>query len=131
MPEIKWTTLSQVNPQQNYFAYAALAERKTAWSYFSYLMRARKIQNQLNHTEGIVGFTARLDFLSKKVIQLAVFKNENSLKEFAHSGQHANCMANTKSSMKWLKQSTWNILGSEIPPNMPDALNRIEAEVRT
>ena len=123
MVEIKWTALSEAKPENTYFAYAGYAERKSAWTYFPYLLRARKIQNQLETTKGLVGFTAKLEFLSKKVIQLAVFEDESVLRQFAHSGQHALCMAQTKSSLKWLKHATWNIPGSEIPPAIEDAIN--------
>jgi hypothetical protein len=126
MVEIKWTPLSEVKPGNTYFAYAGYAERNSVWSYFPFLLRSRKIQGQLETAEGLIGFTARLDLFSKKVVQLAVFEDEAALKQFAHSGQHAMCMEQTKSSMKWLKQATWAIAGSEIPPKIADAISRIE-----
>jgi len=126
MVEIKWTAISEVNPRGNYFAYAGYAERKSAWSYFSYLMRARKVQNQLNRAKGLIGFTAKLGFFNRQVIQLAVFENENALREFAHTGQHALCMEKTKSSLKLIKRTTWNIPGKDVPPKIDDAIRRIE-----
>lgn len=125
MVEIKWTAISEVNPKSDYFAYAGYAVRKSAWSYFSYLMKARRVQKQLNQAKGLIGFTAKLGFFNRQVIQLAVFENENALKAFSHSGQHALCMETTKPSLKWLKNATWNILGSDIPPKIDDAIKRI------
>ena len=130
MVEIKWTPLSESKHENTYLAYAGYAERKSAWSYIPLLSRSCKIQNQLQTTEGLIGFIARLEFLSKKAIQLAVFKDEASLKQFAHSGQHAVCMGQTKSSMKWLKQPTWNITGSDIPPKISDAIRRTSGQGR-
>jgi len=127
MVEIKWTAVSGVNPKGNYFAYAGYAERKSAWSYFSYLMRARKVQNQLNRAKGLIGFTAKLGFFNRQVIQLAIFENENDLREFAHTGQHDLCMERTKSSLKSIKRTTWNISGQDIPPKIDEALRRIES----
>ncbi len=126
MVEIKWTPLSDAKPDSTYLAYAGYAERKSAWSYLPFLMRARKIQTQLENAKGLIGFTAQLEFLSKKVIQLAVFEDKTALMQFAHSGQHAFCMEQTKSTMKWLKQATWSIQGSELPPKLSDAVNRTE-----
>jgi hypothetical protein len=126
--EIKWALNSEVDLKRDYLVYAGYAERKSLWSYFSYLMKARKVKNQLKETKGLIGFTARLEFLTKKVVQLAVFEDTAALKEFAHSGQHAHCMETTKSSMKWLKQATWNIAGSAIPPKMDDAINKIQSK---
>jgi hypothetical protein len=124
--EIKWKSLSEIDLKGDYLVYAGYAERKSPWSYFSYLMKARKVENQLKKTKGFIGFTARLEFFTKKVVQLAVFENSSALKEFAHTGQHALCMETTKSSMKWLKQATWNISGSAIPPRIDDAINRTQ-----
>jgi hypothetical protein len=125
---VKWESFSQVNPERIYLAYAGYAERKSVWSYFSYLMRARKVQKQLNSSKGLIGFTAKLEFLSKKVVQLAVFEDETALKAFAQTGQHALCMKTTKSSMKWLKQAKWSISGSDVPPKINDAVNRIQSK---
>ena len=128
MVEIKWTPLSEVKPENRYFAYAGYAERKSVWSYFTFLLRTRKIQSQLETAKGIIGYTARLEFFSKKVVQLAVFEGEAALKQFAQTGQHALCMGQTRSTMKWLKQTTWNIAGSDIPPKIAEAISRANNE---
>ena len=126
MPEIKWNSLSEVNPERSYLVYAGYGERKSAWSFFSFIIRSNKISKQLETAKGLVGFTARLEFSGKKIVQLAVFEDENALKAFAQTGQHANCAQNTKSSLKWLKQTTWSIPGSDLPPKLNDAIKRIE-----
>lgn len=128
MVEIKWTPISEFKPENTYFAYAGYAERTNSRSYFGFLLRSRKIQSQLETAKGLIGFTAKLEFFSKKVIQLAVFENEAALKQFAHTGQHALCMGQTKSSMKWLKQATWNIAGTDIPPKLAEAVSRASNE---
>ncbi len=128
MVEIKWTPLSEFKPERTYIAYAGYAERKSVMSYFGFLLRSRKIQTQLETSKGLIGFTARLELFSKKVIQLAVFEDQASLKQFAHAGQHALCMSQTKSTMKWLKQATWNVAGSDIPPKIDEAISRTSGE---
>ncbi len=128
MVTVKWETFSEVDPERGYFAYAGYAERNSMWSYFRFLMRARKVQNQLNTTKGLIGFTARLGFLNKEVVQLAVFQDENALKEFAHSGEHAICMKTTKSDLRFLKQTSWNIAGSDVPPKIDEAVDRIQSQ---
>jgi hypothetical protein len=129
MPEIKWTPLSEVNPQSEYLAFAEMGERKSVWSFFSFLMRARKVQTQLNTAKGLIGYTARLGFSNREIVMAAVFENENALTEFAHTGQHANCMKITKSDLKGgMKYSKWSISGSAIPPKLEDAINRIKSK---
>jgi hypothetical protein len=92
MVEIKWTLLSEVRPEQNYVAFAEMGERKSAWSYFSFMMRASSVRGQLKTAKGIVGYTARLEFSSRKLVMVAVLEDEMALEAFAHSGQHARCM---------------------------------------
>ena len=91
-------------------------------------MKFRKVQKQLNTAKGLVGYTASCEFLSKKATQLAVFDDEKTLKDFAHSGQHALCSEQAKASMNWLKNATWKILGSELPPKLGDAISRIQSQ---
>jgi hypothetical protein len=58
---------------------------------------------------------------------LGVFEDEKSLMEFAHTGQHAQCMARSKSDLKeGMKQAKWNISGSALPPKIEDAIGRIQ-----
>ena len=128
MVTISWQRFKEADPSKVYLAYGAYLERKTAWSYFDYLMRARKVQKQLEKAKGVVGFTARLEFLSKKAVQVAVFDDEKSLEEFAHAGQHALCSKEKKDSMNWRKTATWNISASEIPLKLEETINRIQSQ---
>ena len=128
MVTVSWQSFKDVDPSKTYVAYAAQLERKTAWSYFGFLMRFRKVQKQLISAKGLVGFTARCEFLSRKAAMLAVFDDENVLNDFAHSGQHALCREQGKASMNWYKKATWDILGSEIPPRLDDAIGRVQSQ---
>jgi hypothetical protein len=91
-------------------------------------MKAGKIEKQLKTTKGVVGFTAKLEFFNKKVAQLAVFEDESTLKEFAHSGQHDLCSKQIKPTMKWMKNTTWSISGSEVPPKLEDTISKLQAK---
>jgi hypothetical protein len=107
-----------------------MAERKSAWSYFSFLMRARKVQAQLKTAKGLIGYTARLGFSNREVVMVAVFENETALTQFAHAGQHVKCMEKTKPDLKGgMKYAKWNIFGSDIPLKLDDAIARVRALV--
>jgi hypothetical protein len=127
MPNVKWTPFSEINPKREYFAFANVGERKSVWSYFSFLLGAQKVAKQLEATKGAIGLTGLLGFLNKKLVVVGVFENEEALSDFAHSGQHANCMEKTKSKLKALKCVKWNVLGSNLPPTIEDAINRANA----
>jgi hypothetical protein len=128
MPEVKWTTFSEIDPDREYFAFANVGERKSVWSYFSLLMGAQKVAKQLEKTKGAIGVTGRLGFLNKKIAIVGVFENEDALNEFAHSGQHASCMEKTKSMVKVMKCVKWSILGSNLPPTVDDAISRANVQ---
>jgi hypothetical protein len=127
MPNVKWTTFSEIKPEREYYAFANVGERNSVWSYFSLLLGAQKVAKQLEATKGAIGITGRLGFLNKKLVVVGVFENEDALNEFAHSGQHANCMEKTKSKLKFMKCVKWNILGSNLPPTIEDAISRANA----
>jgi hypothetical protein len=129
MPVVKWTTFSEVDPEQEYLVFIEMGERKSVWSYFSFLMRAQKVAKQLETAKGVIGIRGRLGFLNKEVVMVAVFKDEKSLTEFAHSGQHANCMEITKQDIKGkMKTARWSISGSELPPKLDDAISRAKGK---
>jgi hypothetical protein len=128
MPNVKWTTFSEINPDREYFAFANVGERKSVWSYFSLIMGAQKVAKQLEATKGAIGITGRLGFLNKKLVVVGVFENEDALNEFAHSGQHASCMEKTKSMVKFMKCIKWRVLGSNLPPTIEDAISRANVE---
>jgi hypothetical protein len=125
MVEMKWTPLLEADPKREYIAFSEIAERKSAWPYFSWLMRARKISKQLETTKGVVGYAARLEFFNKKGVMLAVFEDEQALKGFAHAGQHAQCMGQLKDTAEF-HRAQWTVLGSGIPLKIDDAVNKVK-----
>ena len=127
MPHVKWESFSEINPEMDYLAVIEMGERKSVWSYFNFLFRARRVAKQLKNARGVVGVTGRLGFLNREVVLVAVFENDNALNEFAHSGQHATCMVESKNAVKGrFKSAKWNISGSDLPPKLDDAINRIK-----
>ena len=127
MPKVEWESFSKFDPEKDYLAVIEMGERKSVWFYFSFLFRARKIGKQLKKAKGTIGLTGRLGFLNKEVVLVAVFENDIALTEFAYSGQHAKCMVESKDSVKGgFKSAKWSIAGSDIPPKLDDAINRIK-----
>ena len=129
MVEMKWESFAEIDPKREYLAFAQMGERKSAWSYFSWLMRSRKVTEQLKTAKGLIDYTMRLEFFGKKVAMVAIFENENALTEFAHAGQHAKCMEVARPDLKGgMKYAKWSISGSDVPPKIDDAINRIQSK---
>jgi hypothetical protein len=124
MVTIAWTSLKEADPNTQYLVFAGLGERKSAWTYLSYLMRARKVEQQLRTTKGLLGYTARLTFAGREIVNVTVWDNEAALEEFAHHGQHVDCMANSKAGLKPTTYVRWSIAGSQLPPTIEEAYLR-------
>ncbi len=124
MVDVKWTPLKAAEPERKYLAFAGITERKSVWTFFSYLMRARKVAGQLNQTNGLIGYTARMEFLGKSLVNRTVWESESALKDFAHKGEHAVCMEQTKTGLKPTEYVSWSVLGSQLPPTIEEAYRR-------
>jgi hypothetical protein len=128
MVEIKWSFLKEVNPETQYLVLAGFTNRKSIWTYLSYLNRSRKVGSQLNKANGLIGYTAKMGFLSKELINVTVWENEGDLKKFTHEGAHADCMEKTKAGLTPTEYVRWNALGSQLPPTMEDAMRRYQEQ---
>jgi hypothetical protein len=126
-----WKSFSKVDPKRDYLAFALAGHRKSAWSFFSWAMPAGKVMKQLETTSGLIGYTSRMDFWSKKSEMVAVFEDEKTLMEFAHAGQHGQCTERSKSGVKEMKSATWSISGSDLPLKLDDAINRLQSQKET
>ncbi len=124
MVTISWKSFSEVNPKSKYLAQASIIERKSIWSFFSFLMQARKVQGQLKTAKGLVGYSMRMEFFGKKGGVLSVWANESALTEFAHTGQHSQAMKKFKPLTESYKVIKWEISGSEVPPKWEEALKK-------
>jgi hypothetical protein len=125
MVTISWKSFSEVNPKSKYLAQASFFERKSAWSFFSFLMQARAVQGQLKTAKGLVGYSMRMEFFGKKGGVLSVWENESALVDgFAHAGQHSQAMKKFKPLMESYKVIKWEISGSDVPPKWEEALKK-------
>jgi hypothetical protein len=106
--------------------YTAIGEFNSRWSYFSMMMDSLIIFNQFKKARGAIAFTGRMEFFSKKSDAIAVFEDEKSLEEFAHTGQHAKCMEKSKTIAR-LKRTKWSISGSALPLKLDGAI-RIQCQ---
>ena len=124
---MKWELISEVDPKRDYLEFAEFGELKSRWAFFSWMRRGRKVASELKNAKGLIGFRGKVDFWSKKGIMVAVFEDEKTLMQFAHTGQHAQCMKKSKSDIKGeFKRGTWGISGSAIPPKIEDAINTVQ-----
>jgi hypothetical protein len=126
MVDTTWES-SKVDPEREYVVYAVYGERSSIGSYFSMLMPALTVTQELKTAKGAIAFAGRMEFFSKKFARVTVFEDEKTLMEFAHSGQHAKCMEQFKAVVKG-QSAEWRITGSDIPLKIDDAINKINGK---
>jgi hypothetical protein len=127
--EIKWTPFQEVDPQREYTAFSQIGEVKSSLSLISWQKRGKKVQEQLKTTKGFVGYTMEFGFWSKKGVIVGIFEDEASLLDFAHTGQHADCMQVSKSDVKGkMNCYRWQIPGSQVPPKIDDVVKKFQPD---
>lgn len=121
--KVEWKLLKEVDPNHEYLAFSQYGELKNTPILLAWYMRSRKVTEQVKNAKGLVGFTMEAGFWSKKGLIVGVFEDEPSLMEFAHTGQHAECLAKSKLDVKGgMSLVRWSILGSALPPKLEDAM---------
>lgn len=129
MVKIEWTPYKEVDPQHEYTAFSQIGGLKSSLSLFSWYRRGKRVQEQLKTTKGFIGYTMDFGFWSKKGIIVGVFEDDKSLMDFAHSGQHANCMQISKADVNGkMNCYRWKIQGSEIPPKLEEVLAKFQSK---
>jgi hypothetical protein len=132
MVKIDWKPFKEINPELEYTAFSQIGELKSSLSLFSWFRRGKRVQEQLKTTKGFIGYTMEFGFWSKKGVIVGVFDDDNSLMDFAHSGQHAMCMQISKADVKGkMNCYRWKIRGSEIPPKIDEVLAKFQPKKQT
>ena len=124
--EISWESFSNVDSERNYLGLVCYLERKSALSFFNFLLRGRSIQGQLKGVKGLVGYSVRMGFFDKKSMALSVWEDENSLSDFVHAGEHSKTMVKLRPKMNHSEFVRWKLLGSDVPPKWDDAIAKLK-----
>jgi len=86
---------------------------------------ARAVREQLERTEGVVGFSLLARPLRKQYATLSVWVDEKALGAFAHENPHGKLMTDLAPEMGATKFVRWTINGSDGRPSWNDALRRL------
>ena len=86
---------------------------------------ARQVREQLERTEGVVGFSLLARPLRKQYATLSVWVDEKALGVFAHESPHGELMTDLAPEMGPTKFVRWTITGADGRPSWNDALRRL------
>jgi hypothetical protein len=117
-----------VKPDGKYLAMNVELERKSVWSFLSFLRQAQALLPELQESKGIVGYSGDAQLLFGKTGRfLSVWESEKDMYKFAHAPAHAKAMVKFKPATNKFKLVKWEITGSDIPKNWKTALTEIPA----
>jgi heme-degrading monooxygenase HmoA len=88
------------------------------------LQSTRRIESQLADSDGLVGYSLRASFLSRRFWAVSVWEGEKSLQNFVTTEPHAEIMAALKGGMETSRFDRFAVRGEEVPIGVDDAIAR-------
>ncbi len=119
MVDVKWKTFSQPILDKEYVMLVFTLPLKHYWNIPSFIRQIGPIQEQLSQSKGLIGYSLRLSFLSRKGWTLSVWENKESLYAFVRKNPHSATMGKLRNSMKQTKFVTKKIPRAAVPPVGP------------
>jgi len=127
MPDLPWTSRSEVEAESEYLVMASHLPLSKISSTVRFFRAVNAIRGQLAHTDGLVGYTLRAKPVAREYWTLSVWKDRNALTEFMRTSPHVGVMTSLKPFMAPTKFIFWSIKGSDGRPDFTDALKRLAA----
>jgi len=90
------------------------------------MQSTRRIESQLAESNGLVGYALRAKFFRRRFWAVAVWENEDSLRNFVESSPHARIRAALKDEMEESWFETFDVESEEVPIEIDEAIARVE-----
>ena len=116
----------QVDPRREYLALITYLPRKSFWSIRSFVRQSGMIQEQLEDTRGLVGYSMRAQLLGKRAWTLSVWEDESALQEFVRKSPHVDTMRKPIIQPGKARFVRYKLAGSKVPPSWDEALGQLE-----
>ena len=121
-----WRQIRALDPDANYVVLASSIPARRWRSTLAMFRGSRAVADQLERTEGVVGFAMLAEPVRKRYATLSVWTGEPAIRAFAASTPHRELMAALADQMADTRFEQWSILGADGCPTWPDALARLE-----
>ena len=121
-----WKSYMQVDPGREYLALITFLPRKSFWSIRSFVRQSGMIQEQLEDTRGLVGYSMRAQLLGKRAWTLSVWEDEAALQEFVRKSPHVDTMTRPIIQPGRSRFVRFKLAGSKVPPSWEEALAQRE-----
>jgi hypothetical protein len=124
-----WKGLAPVEPGREYLtllSYLPLRAYRKIPLFFRY---TAQIHRQLRATPGAIGYTLRAKVFSRRFWTLSVWESDRALMDFVAKVPHGEAMKAIALHMGATKFTRWKTLGSDVPPDWDDAIERMAKDL--
>jgi quinol monooxygenase YgiN len=125
MPAVPWRHLSAPSADHSYLV---MASRLPLHSYATlprFLRMAFAVARQLEHSEGLIGYSLLAQPTKKTFWTLSAWTNQQALRAFVRTMPHMKIMKALQPYMEPTRFTTWQALGSMLPVPWTDAMDHL------
>ena len=127
MPDLPWTTRTEMEPGTEYLVMASHLPLKRITATVSFFRAVSAVRKQLATTDGLIGYTLRAKPLSRDYWTLSVWQDDAALRQFMRTRPHVQVMTSLRPIMGPTKFVTWKISAADGRPGMTGALEHLAA----
>jgi heme-degrading monooxygenase HmoA len=120
-----WRQIGEMDPDADYIVLASSIPARRWRSTPALFRGSRAVTDQLERTEGVLGFALLAEPIRKRYATLSVWTGEPAIRAFAASAPHRELMAALVDQMADTRFEQWSIRGGDGCPTWPDALARL------
>ena len=124
MPAKPWVTFHQPDSAREYLVLLSELPVKRFRDLGVFLLYTWRIQGQLRHRPGLLGYSLLARILKRQFWTLSVWEGEAALHQFVVENPHGQVMTALQGKMAQTHFVRWSMPGSEFPPRWRDALAR-------
>jgi len=111
----RWRTLSNAEPNRDYVALLGRVRICSIRMLLPFVRHGFRIDHQLRHTRGIVGYRVAADIFGLTFYHLSAWTDQPALDAFVQASPHRNTMEELAGRLGPTAFRHWQVKGSELP----------------
>ena len=123
--DIRWKKLAPVQPDREYLALLSYLPLTRYRKVPLFMRFTAGINKQLAATPGVIGYSMRALFFSRRFWTLSVWENSAALMDFVAKAPHSEGMKAMAPFMGKTKFAQWKVAGSGVPLKWDEAISRM------
>jgi quinol monooxygenase YgiN len=125
MPAVPWRQLSEPHADHSYLVMASRLPLHSYRTIPTFLRMTAAIARQLEHSEGLIGYSLLAQPTKKTFWTLSAWMNQQKLHAFVRTMPHRKIMKALQPYMEPTRFTTWEALGSALPIDWRDAIDHL------